>query len=533
MKNKYLLPIVMLFGMSIALVSCFNDLDLDPVHGLDAADVYENPDNYIHVLAKIYSGLAMSGNQGPAGNPDILGIDEGFSAYLRVIWNLQELPTDEAKCAWGDPGIPELDKMTWNSTNSFVNAMYYRIFFQIPLANEFIRESSDDKMNERGFSAEDQERIRGYREEARFLRALSYYHAMDLFGNVPFITEEDEVGAFFPEQIKRADLFNYIESELLDMESKMMAPQTNEYGRADKAAVWTLLAKLYLNAEVYTGTPRYADCATYSKKVIDEGGYSLEPEYEHLFFADNNLSNEIIFPITFDGNFTQTFGGTTFLTHASIGGDSMSAIDLSYFGVEFGWGGNRSTPQFAEKFPDTDDKRNLFFTFGQTLEFSDDAQLSDFTVGYPIAKWRNIKQDGSMGSDATGNYVDIDFPLFRLADVYLMYAECAARGNGDVGTGVGYVNQLRERAYGDALHNVVSITPESVLDERARELYWEGYRRTDLIRFGYFTGAGYNWAFKGGSYDGTTGALSENLNLYPLPAADVTANPNLEQNPGY
>lgn len=531
MKNKYILPIAMLFGLSVSLVSCFNDLDLNPKYGLDAADVYEDPDNYIHVLAKLYSGLAMSGNQGPAGNPDILGIDEGFSAYLRVIWNLQELPTDEAKCAWGDPGIPELDKMTWNSTNSFVNAMYYRIFFQIPLCNEFIRESADDKMNERGFSAEDQDRIRGYKDEARFLRALSYYHAMDLFGNVPFITEEDEVGAFFPEQISRPDLFAYIESELKDLEATMLAPQTNEYARADKAVVWALLAKLYLNAEVYTGTPRYADCATYCKKVIDEGGYSLEPEYAHLFFADNNLSNEVIFPITFDGNFTQTFGGTTFLTHASIGGDSMSVIDLSYFGVEFGWGGNRATPEFAEKFPDTDDKRNMFYTIGQTLEFTDDTQLSEFTVGWPVAKWRNIKQDGSMGSDATGNYVDIDFPLFRLADVYLMYAECAARGSGDVGLGLGYVNQLRERAYGDALHNVASITPESILDERARELQWEGYRRTDLIRYGLFTGGDYVWAFKGGSFIGT--AVDDHLNLYPLPASDVVANPNLEQNPGY
>ncbi len=531
MKNKYILPIVMLFGLSASLVSCFNDLDLNPVNGLDAADVYENPDNYIHVLAKLYAGLALTGNQGPAGNPDLNTADEGFTGYIRTMWNLQELTTDEVKCAWGDPGIPELDKMTWNSTNSFIDAMYYRIFFQVPLCNEFIQQSSDDKMNERGFSAEDQERIRGYREEARFLRALSYYHAMDLFGNVPFVTEEDGVGAFLPTQISRADLFIYIESELLDIESKLPAPQTNEYARADKAAVWTLLAKLYLNAEVYTGTPRYTDCATWSKKIIDEGGYTLEPEYEHLFFADNDGSNEVIFPVTYDGNFTQTFGGTTFLTHSTIGGDSMSAIDLSYFGVEFGWGGNRSTPEFAAKFPDTDDDRNLFFTFGQTLVFTDDAQLSDFTVGWPVAKWRNIKQDGTMGSDATGNYVDIDFPMFRLADVLLMYAECAARGSADMGLGIGYFNQLRERAYGDALHNVVSITPESVLDERARELYYEGYRRTDLIRFGLFTGGGYTWAFKGGSYIGT--AVDDHLNLFPIPTADIVANPNLKQNPGY
>lgn len=121
--------------------------------------------------------------------------------------------------------------------------------------------------------------------------------------------------------------------------------------------------------------------------------------------------------------------------------------------------------------------------------------------------------------------------MMRLADVYLMYAECAARGAGDAGLGVEYVNMLRERAYGDVAHNVGSITPESVLEERARELQWEGYRRTDLIRYGLFTGGSYLWAFKGGPFNGTS--VPETLNLFPIPAADVVANPNLVQNPGY
>jgi len=603
MKNKFLIATLAVAVSGFTLSSCFNDLDLTPPNGINSATVYEDPEQYIHVLAKLYAGLAISGNQGPAGNPDIAGIDEGFSQYIRVLWNLQEVTTDAVKCAWTDPGIPELNKMQWSSTNSFVNAMYYRIYFQIPLCNEFIRESSDDKMNERGFSTEDQNRIRGYRIEARFLRALSYYHALDLFGNVPFVTEEDAVGAFLPEQISRADLFNYIESELKAIESEIPAPRANEYARADRAAVWTLLARLYLNAEVYTGTQRYADCATYCQKVITEGGYTLEPTYGELFMSDNHNTNEVIFPVTFDGAFTQTYGGTAFLTHSTIGGDSLGQIDKTYFGVEFGWAGNRSTPQYAQNFPDADDSRNMFKTFGQTLEFTDDTQLGQYVVGWPIAKWRNvqatslvdfagtidgdvltvntvlngnmqvgqyltasgIKGDnritefisgtGGAGTyrvavmdtvetetaihgaipgvnlDAGGNYTDIDFPLMRYADVLLMYAECAARGFGDMGLGIGYVNMLRERAYGDALHNVVSITPESILEERARELQLEGYRRTDLIRFGLFSGGTYVWAFKGGVYNGAS--VPDYINLFPLPSADVVANPNLEQNPGY
>src|SRR5512147_2316159 len=123
MKKTYLVSILALAISGLTLSSCFNDLDLTPPNGINANTVYEDPDQYVHVLAKLYAGLAISGNQGPAGNPDIAGIDEGFSQYIRVLWNLQEVTTDAAKCAWNDPGIPELNKMQWSSTNSFVNAM--------------------------------------------------------------------------------------------------------------------------------------------------------------------------------------------------------------------------------------------------------------------------------------------------------------------------------------------------------------------------------------------------------------------------
>lgn len=523
MKKNIIYISAVICLVSLTLTGCFKKLDLSPEYGLNTAVVYSDPDLYIHVLAKLYAGLAVTGNTGPAGDPDISGIDEGFSAYIRVLWNLQELPTDEVMCAWNDAGIPELNYCTWNSSNSFVQAMYYRIFYQIPLCNEFIRESSDAKMSERGFTDAQQATIRTYRAEARFLRALSYYHALDLFGNVPFVTEEDLVGAFFPEQIKRADLFDYIESELLDIESSMVDANSNEYGRADKAAVWTLLAKLYLNAEVYNGTNRYADCAAYCQKVID-AGYALEPEYKHLFYADNQMSNEVIFPVTFDGINTQTYGGTTFLVHAAVGG-AMSPAD---FGIASGWAGNRTTSAFVNQFPDMIDSRYMFFTDGQSLEIED---VGSFQQGYAVAKWKNITQSGDAGADPEGTFVDIDFPLFRLADVYLMYAEAAVRGGGDVGLGLNYLNMVRERAYGDALHNAGSLTLELILNERARELQWEGQRRTDLIRFGLFTGGAYIWPFKGGIPEGT--ATESYLNLYPLPNADIVANPNLVQNPGY
>ncbi|NBR13722.1 MAG: RagB/SusD family nutrient uptake outer membrane protein [Flavobacteriales bacterium] len=515
------------FGIAVMALmpSCSKQLNQTPKYGLNAETVYSNPDQYIHVLAKLYSGLSMTGLQGPAGAGDIAGIDEGFSAYIRVLWNLQELPTDEAKCGWSDPGIPAANKMQWNADDGWVKGMYYRIYYQITLCNEFIWQARDSKLDERGFSDADKARIRTYREEARFLRALSYYHAMDLFGNVPFVTEEDRVGAFQPERINRSDLFNYIESELLAIEDLLLTPGAAPYGRASKAAAQTLLSKLYLNAEVYTGSARNSDCITFCNKVINSGAYQLDDVYQDMFLADNNTSPEIIFPVVYDGIYAQTWGGTTYLVCGALGGSMVA----SNYGVNGKWGGLRTTPQFVDKFPDTtQDSRYMFYTQGQSKEIT---SLSTFTSGYAFPKFKNKTKAGVNGSN-NGNsaHVDIDFPMFRLADVYLMLAEASFRA-GDQGTALQYMNNIRERAYGNSNHNFTSLVLNDFLDERARELSWEGTRRTDLIRFGLFTSPNYVWTFKGGDIVGT--GVSDHLNLYPIPNADIVLNPNLTQNPGY
>jgi hypothetical protein len=249
-----------------------------------------------------------------------------------------------------DQTIKDFHSQTWSADDGFIFALYSRIFYQVSICNEFIRETTDEKLDGRGVDANLKAVIHGYRAEARFLRALSYWHALDLFRNVPFVTENDKVGAFFPEQIHAPELFAYIESELKDIENVIAAPHANPYGRADQAAVWSLLAKLYLNAEVYIGTPRYTDCLTYCQKIIG-AGYTLEPDYENLFKADNNKSGEIIFPVTFDGVNTRTYGGTTFIIRAALGG-SMLAGD---YGVDGKWAGTRTTKEFVQKFPVTSD----------------------------------------------------------------------------------------------------------------------------------------------------------------------------------
>ncbi len=512
---------------AVFLISCTKNLDLLPTNDITAETVYKTPEGYKQALAKVYGSFALTGNQGPAGNGDVQGIDEGTSDFLRLFWKAQELSTDEAVIAWGDPGIQDFHNMNWSSDNPMLKGVYYRSFYQITLCNDFIRQSSDSKLSERGISGVDADNIKKYRAETRFLRAYQYWVLMDLFANPPFATENDAIGSTLPKQTDRKTLFTYIESELKAIDAELATPKTNEYGRADQAAAWALLARMYLNAEVYTGTQRYTDAITYSKKVID-AGYALISNYRELMLADNHLNkNEFILTINYDGLKTQNWGGTTFLAHASVGG-SMNA---SNFGLDGGWGGTRTTKNLPNLFPDYNgnaDKRAQFFQTDQNLEIND---LTKFKDGFAVTKYRNKTKGGNDGQSLT--WVDIDFPLFRLAEMYLIYAEAVARGGtgGDNATALGYINALRTRAYGNNAGNVNSYNLDFILDERARELYWEGHRRTDLIRFNKFTGGSYLWPWKGGTKDGV--AVADFRNIYPIPSADITGNPNIKQNTGY
>lgn len=499
--------------------ACEGDLDTVPLDKdqKTSVDIYQTTEDYKAGLAKIYAGLATTGQQGPAGQGDLGGIDEGISSYVRQLFYMQQFTTDETKVAWNDQTVQDLNKGIWTPAEVNIRGMYYRIAFEVALANQFIRAAKDNTETV----------VQGFVYEARFLRALAYYHALDMFGNFPFVTEKDAVGKFNPPMATRAELFKYVESELLDIESKIAKVRTNEYARADQGAVWMLLSKLYLNAEVYTGSVRWADAVKYSESIA-KAGYELEASYANLFLADNHNSKESIFLVAFDGQRTQTWGGTTFIIHAAVGG----SMDPSQFGIDDGWGGIRTTSAFVNKFEDPSgatDQRAMFFTDGQEKEIK---VLSEFTNGYAVVKYKNVTSTGKAGSHLT--FPDTDFPMFRLADAYLMYAEAVVRGGGGSATkALEYVNALRKRAYGDESGNIKAneLTLDFLLEERARELYWEAHRRTDLIRFGKFTDANYIWEWKGGNANGS--GMEEYRKIFPIPSSDIGANPNLKQNPGY
>ncbi|RNL83752.1 RagB/SusD family nutrient uptake outer membrane protein [Sinomicrobium pectinilyticum] len=506
--------------IAVSVTSCTGDLDTDPrVEQTKDNILAEDPEAYKGMLAKIYSAFILTGQE-TSGQTDVVAPDAGASSYIRNYWNFQELTTDEALNRWGDGGLDALNRLNWTAGNNFVRILYDRIYLEIAMANNFLRETD---------GIEDAE-IQDYRNEARFLRALAYWHAIDMFGNVPFVTENDPVGNFEPPRYTREELFDYLESELLEIIPLMKEPRSNEYARADRVAGWMLLAKLYLNAEVYTGEVKYSEALTYLDKIVQEGGYTLEPVYQNLFLADNDNSTEIILPLASDGLRSQSYGGTTYIIHAGI---SNSTMDPSEYGVNGGWEGNRTTSSFADLFGNLDtnpDQRALFHTEGHIKENTD---YTAFNNGYAIAKYKNLTSTGEIGSDTSGEFVDTDYPLFRLADAYLMYAEAALRTGSDMTTALDLVNQLRERAYGNTSGNITSaqLTLDFILDERGRELYWEGHRRTDLIRFGKFTGSEYLWPWKGGSLNGS--GVESFRTLLPIPLTDLGVNSNLVQNPGY
>lgn len=517
---KYILASL---AITVMAASCVKDLTVTPIDpNKNTADkAFRTADDFNAFLAGIYTGYATSGFNGPNGDPSISGLDGGMSQYIRGLFHLCELSTDVYVCGWNDEGVPDVCKMQWDPSTGLIYSIYSRMFFQVAQCNEFIRQA---KASNLAMPKKEQ-----WIAEARALRALSYYHAIDNFGNVPFADENSVVGQI-PQRITRADLYNWLETELKDIidNSALAERAATEYGRINKTAAKMILAKLYLNAQVYTGTAQWDKCATVLKDIMDDG-YSLHTTsvggvyspYQELFLADNDQrTDEIIFAVEQDGTDTQSWGVTTYLIFAFTGG-SMEPADL---GISSGWSGCRMTPEFYNKFTANDD-RKIFWENGQTVDVTD---MGEFTNGIGFQKYKNVTSAGNPGK--ADGFPDTDFPVFRYADVLLMAAECAMNGSSviSLNDGIGYFNQVRARA---GVPDANGLDKDSLLDERARELYLELWRRQDLIRYDYFTTDKYVWQWKGGVHDGK--AVEDYKNLYPIPVSDMMVNPNLKQNDGY
>ena len=544
MKAKYILSSVLAAAMAFFTTSCVNDLDISSIDPQTSPSFDQNA-----VFVKAYALLGTTGQQGPAGNTDLDGQDEGESGFYRTVFNCQELSTDECLWAWqSDVDIPQFTAINWNSSSQRTEWVYFRLGINLTQLNFFLDQTE---------GKDDAETLK-QRAEVRFLRALHYSYYLDLFRKAPFKEHFDND---LPVEKAGKDLYDYIQTELSECETDMYEPRQAPFGRADKAANWLLRARLYLNAGVYTGTADWANAETYATKVINSG-YQLCTNYEELFMADNdenvNAMQEIIFPIRQDGAKTQCYSGANYV----VSGTRCEGMPRN--GTNNPWSCIFSRASLVQKFfpnledvpmppsgaealtssPDEevdakdaeygtrtvdliaaagDDRAMLYSGVGGGIRGILAEDITGFTNGLSIVKWSNFRSDG--GATHHAQYPDVDIPLLRLAEAYLIRAEALFRKGGDAAPDL---NVLRDRAHTKKLQGV---TEQDLIDEWCREFYLEGRRRSDLVRFDMYTTNKYIWDWKGGVMNGTS--VDAHFNIYPIPTADLNNNPNLTQNPGY
>ena len=533
-------------GASMLFTACIGDLDTLPLNPSDSTSetVYgADESGYIAGLTKLYFNFVSN------ETTDLQVSDAGASELVRAFWTVQEVTSDACKCAWeNDAWVRAMNTNTWSDAdNDATYAVYVRTLQGIAYTNEYLRQTASDRLSDRGVSSELAAKIQGFRAAARFLRAYFYWMALDVFGDVPFTTENSPFGGGVnPKQASRKDVFDYCISELTALaadDSPMPAARSN-YPRADKGAVLGLLARMYLNAEVYTGTPMWQEAKDACEDIFTMG-YSLCPEYADLFRGDNGENpealNEVLFGISYDAEQTQSYGGTSYLTLAAIAATDVSSTQMIN-GVNNGWGGIRVPYEYVEKYfnvrnadysagtYDVNDKRGRMFYIKGRSESMDGA-LYVFLNGWSCLKFNNIPhnmdQDSYLETAASKAYSDIDFPMIRLGEIYLIYAE-ACMNLGQANTALPKVQELAARA---GVTAPTSITQEWLIEERARELMWEGHRRTDLIRYGKFTSSSFLWTYKGGSFSGQ--GFDDHMKIFAIPASELASNPELHQNPGY
>ena len=564
MKNIFLKTIAAA-ALTLGMTGCVNDLDISSI------DPQSSPTaDPMGLLAKCYGVLGLTGQDGGTGNGD-LSLDEGESGFYRTTFNLQELPTDECMWAWQtDPDIPQITMMNWNSSSVRVQWAYTRLTYDITLFNSYLSQVPEDEAN------------RQYRAEVRFLRALHYWYMLDLFGKSPFKTEFNITE--LPIEYSGNQMYGWLDKELTEIENEMTATGTGvgafndsqNFGRADLGAVYLLHARLALNSAVYSDSinpeTEYRKAVDYCNKIEQSGAYTLSSKekngnsgYAQLFMADNDQNadamDEIIFPIRQDGLRTRQYSGSLVL----IAGSRSAA--MPNYGMKESWTCLFARSAMTQKFfpslsnvplvPDgaetSDDQTKaaeLDQQYGTSVQQLIDAAgddrallysgcangvrtisteaVTDFKNGLSLVKWTNMKSDNTGGQDLS--WPDTDIPLLRYAEVFLIRAEANWRLGADATTVMNDINVLRQRA-NTRLFNAGDITEDNIRDEWCREFFMEGRRRSDLVRFGCFTGNKYVWDWKGGTASGTT--VDSHFNVYPIPADDIMNNANLTQNPGY
>ena len=559
--KKIFIKTAMASMLCMGFVSCADELNIKSVDPL-------NHQTYTveGLLAKQYATLGLTGQKGPAGLGDISG-DEGETGFIRTVFNLEELMTDETLWAYqANEGIAQITSMDWDKDNARVNWAYQRLSFNINQYNFFITEQS-------GSLSEDKI------AEVRFLRALNYYYFLDLYRKAPF---KDTFDNNLPTEKSGKELYEWLDNELTTIEPLMAEVgaynTAKDFGRADRGAAYALHARLALNSAVYTDgqIKDYQKAIHYCDEIINSGKYDLSrvaksgySGYQQLFMGDNDCNpdarKEIIFPIRQDGVKTRSYAGTSYLVNAS------TISGMPYASTSDPWKCLFARVDLVKKFfPNGDipkatdeDLKNLtnpskdqviakdnekgISTADVVAQAKDDRALFYMGIGgcsdkvrtltpgdaitgplngASFVKWTNLHADGT--AQHHQNFSDTDFPMFRLAEIYLTRAEAKYRLNGSQ-DGLADILEVQDRA--NRQIKASSVDEQTLIDEWCREFYLEGRRRSDLVRFGLFTGSKYLWSFKGGSENGQ--GIPTKFDIYPIPGDEMKNNPNMTQNPKY
>ena len=546
-KMRDMKKIIYMLMTALTAAACVRDLDTLPLNKTEPISeyVYGTDENaYLSGLGRLYFQFVSN------DLTDLQQMDGGASETIRAFWSVQETTTDAAKCSWeNDAWVRALNTNTWTEVqNDAVYAVYVRTLQGIAYVNEYLRQTEASKLKDRGVPEELAAKIDGFRAEARFIRAYLYWMALDCFGSVPFTTENSPFGGtYFPQQASRSDIFAYCVDELtylMSDESPMPAPRSN-YPHADKGSAAGLLARMYLNSEVYTGTPRWNECKAVCESIFAMG-YTLCPEYAALFRGDNGenalVRGEMLWAVDYNSDKTESYGGTSYILSATLASTDITDESRPNGQVN-GWAGLRVPYEYVKKYFDVSgqdyvtggyevaDKRGEVFYIKGRKESMDGA-LYSFMNGWSCLKFNNIpygKTDQEfLPVSATKGFSDVDFPMIRLGEIYLIYAE-ACMNAGTSGQAMPMVRALSERA---GVNPPAEITQEFLVAERARELMWEAHRRTDLIRYGLYNTDSYLWPYKGGdSFAGQ--AFPDYKCIFPIPPVELAANDALVQNPGY
>ena len=458
---------------------------------------------------------------------DIHGTDGTMSDFVRGLFNLEELASDEAICSWEDSGVYKFVTSAPNDVSPSTAGFFLRVLSGIRAADIYLSRKDGDPAR---------------RAEVRLLRALYHLYLLDLYGDCGAnvgLPKGMTAAEFVEDEARRA---------MDDLEEPRPIDDTSPaYGKMNRGVARAVLMRLYLNSEVYTGVPRYADAFQMANELIGSDAYKLSTRpsvvmlrddslftwtpYQKLFMADNGRNGaqvEAILALQYDKDSLATYAGTSFLTGSTFD-DKMYTVSASDTlgqtnGTTLFWGGNRCRPELIRRFTseavdeaDTrhfqntvGDDRALFFSKGRTMDVE---RYTVFRQGYATTKFNALFAEGT-GPALTGLFSSSDFFLIRLAEAYMTAAEAKFR-LGDKAAAAEYVNALRARAHALSVRPR-DITADFLLDEWSREFYFEGRRRTDMRRFGqYFGPQARWWTWKGGVDEGCD--LPGDCNTYQMP----------------